>query len=60
MRRQEIEAYVNEKLIAFFRALLWLPNLIIETLRGSFLNWLLLRDVPPMQEFLSALAGILP
>jgi hypothetical protein len=41
-------------LIAFFRVLLWLPNLIIETLRGSFLNWLLLRDVPPMQDFLSA------
>ena len=46
--------------IAFFRALLWLPNLMIETLRGSFLTWLFLRDVPPMHEFFLIWAQILP
>jgi hypothetical protein len=51
---------VYSVLIAFFRAVLWLPNLIIELLRGSFLDWLLVRDVPPMKDFLSALAQILP
>jgi hypothetical protein len=45
--------------IAFFRAVLWLPELIIQLLRGSFLDWLLVRNVPSMKDFLSALGQLL-
>ena len=46
--------------IAFFRAVLWLPELISQLLGGSILDWLLVRNVPPMQDFLSALGQLLP
>jgi hypothetical protein len=46
--------------IAFFRGILWLPNLLIAIVQSSFFDWLFVRDVPPMNDFILALAGILP
>lgn len=54
------QVIVYSVIIAFFRGILWLPELVIQVLRGGFLDWLLLRDIPSMREFLGALAGILP
>lgn len=50
-------------LIAIGRGLMWLPNLVL-AIAGyknlSFLDWLLVRDVPSMAVFYSNVGALLP
>lgn len=50
-------------ILAFARAVVWLPNLVLALIGASGASlgdWLWLRDVPPMYEFLANLGAVLP
>jgi hypothetical protein len=40
--------------IAAARGALWLPNLLVAIGQGKFLDWLFLRDAPPLDLFLNS------
>lgn len=43
--------------IAVTRGLLWLPNLVIAISQGAALDWLLLRDVPPIDQIVASFSS---